>query len=109
MGIKFFLGDRASEASAAGGWDPRWRCQRGAYVVVSGEQITMRSTWVSNRGESPPQTKVTIKQLFDPLSRGGVEGVRPVSGRRLGPQAVSEGGRQGEEAGGRRWRRGGTH
>ena len=71
-------------------------------MVVSGEQITMRSTWVSNRGESPPQTKVTLKQLFDPPSRGGVQ---PVSGRRLGPQvAVSEGGRQGVEAegGGRR-------
>ena len=79
-------------------------------MVVSGEQITMRSTWVSNRGESPPQTKVTLKQLFDPPSRGGVQGVRPVSGRRLGPQvAVSEGGRQRVEAGGRRRRRGGTH
>ena len=74
-------------------------------MVVSGEQITMRSTWVSNRGESPPQTKVTLKQLFDPPSRGGVQPVRPASGRRLGPQvAVSEGGRQRVEAegGGRR-------
>ena len=67
-------------------------------MVVSGEQITMRSTWVSNRGESPPQTKVTLKQLFDPPSRGGVQPVRPASGRRLGPQvAVSEGGRAGRQ------------
>ena len=75
-------------------------------MVVSGEQITMRSTWVSNRGESPPQTKVTLKQLFDPPSRGGVQPVRPASGRRLGPQvAVSEGGgrqRVEAEGGGRR-------
>ena len=104
-------------------------------MVVSGEQITMRSTWVSNRGESPPQTKVTLKQLFGPPSRGGAQGVRSVSGRRLGPQvavseggvqpvrnvrnvsgrrlgpqvAVSEGGRQRVEAGGGRRRRGGAH
>ena len=32
-----------SDPSAAGGWDPRWQWQRGACVVVSGEQITMRS------------------------------------------------------------------
>ena len=39
---------------------------------------------------------------------GGAQPVRSVSGRRLGPQvAVSEGGRQRVEAGGRR-RRGGT-
>ena len=53
-------------------------------MVVSGEQITMRSTWVSNRGESPPQTKVTLKQLFDPPSRGGraagQTGQRPEAG-----------------------------
>ena len=55
------------------------------HVVVSGEQITMRSTWVSSRGESLPQTKVTLKQLFEPPSIGGVQGVRRVSGRRLGP------------------------
>ena len=101
------------ECDAREGWkyrvDRSVSCRRlRLHVVVSGEQITMRSTWVSNRGESPPQTKVTLKQLFDPPSRGGAQGVRPVSGRRLGPQvAVSEGWRQGVEAGGRR--RGGTH
>ena len=44
------------------------------HVVVSGEQITMRSTWVS---KSPPQTKVTLKQLFDPPSRGACRGSDP--------------------------------
>ena len=63
-------------------------------MVVSGEQIPMRSTWVSNRGESPPQTKVTLKQLFDPPSRGGVQ---PVSGRRLGPQVAGGGGEEQEK------------
>ena len=73
------------------------------HVVVSGEQITIRSTWVSNRGESPPQTKVTLKQLFDPPSKGGAQGVRPASGRRLGPQvAMSERQRVEAEGGGRR-------
>ena len=34
--------------------------RRRLHVVVSGEQITMRSTWVFNRGELTPQTKVTL-------------------------------------------------
>ncbi len=63
-------------------------------MVVSGEQITMRSTWVSNRGESPPQTKVTLKQLLDPPSRGG----RAAGQKRQRPEAGTPGG--GEPGGG---------
>ena len=87
--------------------EARWTPKAGCELPTRRAQI---------RGESPPQTKVTLKQLFDPpqaggacraseasaagdwdprwrCQRGGVQGVRPVSGRRLGPQvAVSEGG-----------------
>ena len=83
-------------------------------MVVSGEQITMRSTWVSNRGESPPQTKVTLKQLFDPPSRGAcaagqtrqrLEAGTPGGGVRGGRQKVeAEGGGRMEEE-----KEGGTH
>ena len=69
-------------------------------MVASGEQITMRSAWVSNRGESPPQTKVTLQQILDLPSRGrrtaGQTGQRQEAGTRGG------GGRGGEAGGGGR-------